>query len=198
MNKTRVLALMGSPRKKKNTDKALGYLLEGMNDDFAITKIDLIDFKIGHCTGCDYCGHKDGCVQRDDMIKLYDAFDNNDIFILAAPLYFNSLNGLTKNIIDRCQKYWSLKYSLGQDYKRYENRRGIFISVGGAPYTHDQFQGTLPIMDFFFKAINANYIGNYFISNTDKVSMDNRENIKTELKEIGKNIININEFNIHR
>src|SRR5690625_2633354 len=98
MNKTRVLALMGSLRKKKNTDKALGYLLEGMNDDFAITKIDLIDFKIGHCTGCDYCGHKDGCVQRDDMIKLYDAFDNNDIFILAAPLYFNSLNGLTKNI----------------------------------------------------------------------------------------------------
>lgn len=199
MNKKRVLALMGSPRKNKNTNTILDYILAGMdNDDFIITKINLGDLNIGYCTGCDYCGHKANCVQKDDMDKLYNAFDNNDLIILSAPLYFNSVNGLTKNMIDRCQKYWSLKYSLGQDYKRYEDRRGIFISVGGAPFTHDQFQGTLPVIDFFFKAINAKYIGSYFVSNTDKISINNRDDIKNELYNIGKNIINVDEFYIHK
>lgn len=177
MNKTRVLALMGSPRKNKNTNEALEYLLKGMdNEDFIISKMNLGDMDIGYCTGCDYCGHREGCLQKDHMNKIYDAFDNNHIIILAAPLYFNSVNGLTKNVIDRCQKYWSLKYSHGQNYKRNEDRRGIFISVGGAPYSHDQFQGTIPVIDFFFKAINAKHIGNYFISNTDKISVKNRVN----------------------
>lgn len=199
MNKTKVLALMGSPRKSKNTNLALDYLLDGIDEnDYIVEKINLTDLEIGYCTGCDYCGHKDGCVQKDDMNKIYDKFDSSDIIILAAPLYFNSVNGLVKNMIDRCQRYWSLKYSLGQDYKRHEDRRGVFISVGGAPYTHDQFHGTLPVMDYFFKAINAKYIGSYFISNTDVTPINKREDIKAELCTIGKDIMNMDEFNIHR
>lgn len=195
----KVLALMGSPRKRKNTDNLLEYLLDGMRENnYEINKVYLTDKKINPCTGCDYCGKVEACVSKDDMESIYEGFDSSDIIILASPIYFNSVNGLTKNMIDRCQKYWSLKYSLGQDYKRNVERIGVFLATGGAPFAHDQFNGSIPVMDYFFRSINAKYKGNYFISNTDHEPVDKRLDAKEELHEIGKNIWNIRDFYLHR
>lgn len=195
----KVLALMGSPRKNKNTDILLDYLLKGISIlDYEINKIYLKDLDIHSCTGCDHCGRTSDCVFKDGMNEIYDGFDNSDIVIFAAPIYFNSINGISKNVVDRCQRYWSIKYTLGQDYKRNKGRKGIFLSVGGAHYAHKQFDGTLPIMDLFFKSINVNYLGNYFISNTDKFSLENSKDIEKELFEIGKNIETIQNFYLHR
>lgn len=195
----KVLALMGSPRKNKNTNKLLDFLLEGIGElNYEIDKVYLRDLEIQSCTGCDHCGRVGDCVFKDGMDHIYTGFDNSDIIIFAAPLYFNSINGMAKNVVDRCQKYWSIKYSLGQNYKRNEDRKGIFLSVGGAPHTHDQFNGTIPVMDFFFKAINADYIGNYFVSNTDKFSIEERIDVINEIKEIGKNINTQKNFYLHR
>lgn len=195
----KILAIMGSPRKNKNTNIALDYLLEGIDEDkFLIEKIYLRDLTINHCTGCDYCGKQPNCTINDDMNKLYNGFDTSDIIILAAPLYFNSLNGLTKNMIDRCQRYWSLKYSLKEKYKNTEDRIGIFLSVGGAKFSYNQFSGTLPVMDFFFKSVNAYYKGNYFISNTDNISVEDRKEVKEELNNIGKEILIKKDFYLQR
>ncbi|MBU5438203.1 flavodoxin family protein [Tissierella sp. MSJ-40] len=195
----KVLALMGSPRKNKNTDILLDYLLQNIEDtEYEINKVYLGDMKINHCTGCNYCGSKGQCVFKDDMISIYEGFDSSDIVILAAPLYFNSINGLAKNMIDRCQKYWSIKYQLGQEYKRNVERVGLFLSVGGAEYSHNQFNGAIPIIDFFFKAINVKYKGNYFVSNTDNRPINKRLDVREELKEIGKNIWTIEDFYLHR
>lgn len=195
----KVLALMGSPRKNKFTDNLLDYLLNGMKDlNYDIKKLYLRDLKINHCTGCDNCGRTSNCVFNDDMQDIYDGFDNSDIIIFAAPIYFNSVNGLSKNVIDRCQRYWSIKYTLGQEYKRNFDRKGIFISVGGAPFSHNQFDGTIPVMDFFFKAINADYVGNFFLSNTDRINLENMSEIENELFKIGKDIDNIKNFYLHK
>lgn len=195
----KVLALMGSPRKGKNTDTLLEYLLDGLNkEEYYVEKINLIDKKINFCTGCDYCGHVEACVNKDDMYYIYEGFDTSDIIILAAPIYFNSINGLTKNMVDRCQRYWSLKYSIGKKYKNTEDRIGIFLAVGGAPFTFEQFNGSIPVIDFFFKSINATYKGNYFVSNTDNMPIDKRLDIRDELMAIGKDIINIKDFYIQR
>lgn len=195
----KVLALMGSPRKGKNTDELLDYLLAGIQESsYEINKVYLIDKKINPCTGCDYCGKVEGCVSKDDMNSIYEGFDESDIIILAAPIYFNSVNGLTKNMIDRCQKYWSLKYSIGKKYKQTEDRVGVFLATGGAPFMYDQFNGAIPVMDYFFRSINAKYKGNYFISNTDDNPVDKRLDVKDELYKIGKSIWNIKDFYLHR
>lgn len=195
----KVLGLMGSPRRSKNTNKALDLILDNMDkNEFEVKKIYLGDLNINHCTGCDYCGHKEGCTHKDDMDILYEEFDNTDILIFAAPIYFNSFNGLTKNIIDRCQKYWSLKYSHGKNYKRNQDRKGICLCVGGAPFTFDQFQGITPVTDLFFKSLNVEHIGNYFISNTDKKPLASNDLIKEELKAIGQSFKELNKFHIQR
>lgn len=195
----KVLALMGSPRKGKNTDKLLEYFLDGVRENnYEIDKIYLADMKISPCTGCDYCGKVEACASKDDMNSIYEGFDHSDIIILAAPIYFNSVNGLTKNMIDRCQKYWSLKYSIGKKYKDTEDRIGVFLATGGAPFMNDQFNGAIPVIDYFFKAINAKYKGNYLISSTDDDPVDKRLDVKDELYKIGKSIWNIKDFYIHR
>ncbi len=195
----KILALMASPRKEKNTDKLLDYLLDGIKDeDYKINKIYLKDKKINPCTGCDYCGKAGLCVIDDYMDEIYKEFDSSDIIILAAPVYFNSVNAMAKNMIDRCQKYWSLKYSLNQEYKRGQDRIGIFLSTGGAPFALDQFTGSRFVMEYFFKAINAEYKGNYLVANTDDQPIENRLDVKKELYDIGKNISNIEDFYLQR
>lgn len=195
----KILALMGSPRINKNTNKILDLMLKGAEDKgHEINKIYISKENISHCTGCNYCAKKGDCIIKDDMVKIYEYIDNSHIFILAAPLYFNSINGITKNLIDRCQRYWSIKYQLGKDYKRALKRTGFFLSVGGAKYSHDHFSATIPIMDLFFKAINAEYKGNYFISGTDDTPIFERKDIEEELYEIGYNIDEIKSFNIQK
>lgn len=195
----KVLALMGSPRKGKNTDTLLDYLLDGIKEnDVEIKKIYIKDKEIKDCTGCDYCGKSGTCVKGDSMDDIYSEFDNSDVIILAAPIYFNSVNSITKTMIDRCQVYWSLKYSLNKKYKESQDRIGIFLSTGGAPLAQDQFNGSLYVTDYFFRAINAEYNKNYFVSNTDNKPIADREDVKDELYELGKNIFNKKDFYLHR
>src|SRR5690606_38156007 len=126
----KILALMGRSRINKNTNILLDLVLKGAEEKgHDINKIYISRENISTCTGCNYCGTKGECIIKDDMIKIYDYIDNSDIFILASPLYFNTVNGITKNLIDRCQKYWSIKYQLGKDYKRHFKRVGIFLAV---------------------------------------------------------------------
>ncbi len=195
----KILALMGSPRKGNNADILLDCLLKGAKEaKLDIKKINIVDQKISPCMGCGYCETKGECIIKDDMREIYKEFDSRDIFILSAPVYFNSLNSQTKAVIDRCQKYWAIKYALGKSYRRTKDRIGIFLSVGGAPYSHNHFNATIPIMDLFFKAINADYLGNYFVSNTDTFPIEERKDIQEELFQIGKNITTIKNFYLHR
>ena len=195
----KVLAIMGSPRKNMNTDKLLDVFLNNLNKElFTIEKVYLKNLDIRHCTGCEYCNKTGNCAKKDDMSELYETIDSSQVIIVAAPVYFNSVNGLTKNMIDRCQRYWALKYELGQEYKRNEDRKGIFLSVGGAPFTYDQFDGSIAVMDFFFRAVNAKYKGNVFISDTDKISIDNRDHLQDLFKSVEFDINNNKDFYLHR
>jgi multimeric flavodoxin WrbA len=195
----KVLALMGSPRKKKNTDIMIDSILKGIDArGYEINKIHIVNKNISPCTGCNYCGSKGECVIKDDMVEIYNHFDNSDIVILAAPLYFNTVNSLTKSVIDRCQKYWSMKYQLGQNYKRNVERIGVFLAVGGADYSHQQFSATIPTINLFFKSINVEYKGNYFVSETDRLPLWEREDVLRELYEIGYNIDKVKNFYLHR
>lgn len=195
----KILAIMGSPRINKNTDKMIDYILSGVDkDNYEIKKIYLSKLEIKHCTGCDYCSLEKKCVINDHMQEVYREIDSSHIFILGSPVYFNSVTGLAKNMIDRCQKYWSLKYSHGDQYKRGMDRRGIFLSSGGASYSPDQFLYCIPVMDYFFRAINVDYLGNFFLSDTDNLQVDEREDVIENLIYIGKNIDNISPFTIQK
>lgn len=194
-----LLAIMGSQRKLKNTNAALDAFLEGVDtSQFKVKKVYLKDMNIGNCIQCDHCWRTGECIIKDDMQEMYRLLDESDYIVLASPVYFNSVNGMSKAMIDRCQRYYGIKYGYGREKVEIKNKIGIYIAAGGARYTMDQFLGSRLVVDHFFLVLNAKYYGNYFASETDDFPVEGREDVKAELRELGRSLPNLKKFQIQR
>ncbi|OHW62844.1 iron-sulfur flavoprotein [Andreesenia angusta] len=168
----KVIALMASPNKGKNTDTLVDKFLEGISDSgekVEIKKYVIRDMNIGFCIGCNYCEKTGNCFQDDDMNELYEAFDSSDGIILGSPIYFGGITTYGKLMIDRCQIYWSSKYVLGESsIDRGKKRFGAFISTVGAPEKYSNFTGSQQVASVFFKSINTEQNQAIYVANTDE------------------------------
>ena len=104
----KVLVLSGSPRKGGNSDTLCDRFVEGAREaGCEVEKIFVRDRKINYCTGCGKCfnGNKP-CPQKDDMAILLDVMIAADVIVMATPVYFYTMNGQMKTLIDRtCARY---------------------------------------------------------------------------------------------
>lgn len=100
----KILVLNGSPRKNGNTAALIDNFVRGAQESGnTVTRVDLQSIKYSPCIGC-LKGGKDPespCVQKDDMDKVYPAYKDADVIILASPLYYWSFSAQLKGAIDR-------------------------------------------------------------------------------------------------
>jgi multimeric flavodoxin WrbA len=103
----KVLVLSASPRKGGNSDLLCDQFMLGARDAGNQTeKIFLKDKEIGHCTGCGSCYTSHKCVQKDDMAEVLEKMIAADAIVMATPVYFYTMNGQMKTLIDRtCPRY---------------------------------------------------------------------------------------------
>jgi multimeric flavodoxin WrbA len=156
----RILGIAGSPRTNGNTSLLLDEALKGAKEAGAITnKIIVCNRDIDPCLGCGDC-HKTGeCWQEDGMDRIYNLTTSSLGIILAAPIYFNSLNAQTKALIDRHECIWSRKTIFEEDVTDPESRharRGLFLSTASAD-DHRVFDGALRVMDIFYDVLDIKY-----------------------------------------
>jgi multimeric flavodoxin WrbA len=104
----RIIGICGSPKSERSSsrfllEQALEAASEVLSDDDATVLLNIRDFNILHCTGCDSCVRKKPCPQsaNDDMPKLEEELEDADGIIIAAPSYFTSIPGILKDFIDR-------------------------------------------------------------------------------------------------
>lgn len=64
-------------------------------------KIALSEHEIHFCLGCGYCAKAGVCVQKDDMAEIMIKMMAADVIVLATPVYFYSIPGQLKTMIDR-------------------------------------------------------------------------------------------------
>lgn len=156
----RILGIAGSPRLNGNTALLLEEALKGAKEAGATTnKIILCNRDIYPCFACESCRKTGECDIDDGMDKLYNLSLSSHGIILAAPIYFNSLNAQTKAFIDRFQCIWARKEILKQevtDPKTRDARRGLFLSTAAAD-DHRVFDGALRVMDLFFDVLDIKY-----------------------------------------
>lgn len=102
-----VLILSASPRKGGNSDLLCDQFMLGAKEaGHHAEKIFLADKKIGYCTGCGSCFSSHRCVQQDDMAEILAKMIAADVIVMATPVYFYSMNGQMKTLIDRtCPRY---------------------------------------------------------------------------------------------
>lgn len=100
----KVLGVVGSPRKKGNTDILIDEALKGAETaGLKFEKIFLNDLEIKPCQAecSDYCKKRGYCKINDDMVPLYDKLFESDIIILATPVYWYGPSAQLKTFIDR-------------------------------------------------------------------------------------------------
>jgi len=163
----KVLGVNGSPRIGGNTDILLDKVLEGAETRGADTeKVILNELKFSPCQECEGLKDDGECVIHDDMRELYAKIKEADALVLASPIFFGSLSGQTKMMIDRFQCAWRLKYMLNKE-TGYKNKKAVFISVEGSD-RKDFFENARAIARNFFATVNADYKGELFCSGVDE------------------------------
>ena len=98
----RVLIISASPRKGGNSDILCDRFMQGAEEaGNTVEKVSLRDLKIGYCMACYGCRGTKKCVQKDDMEELLSRMIEADVLVLATPVYFYSMDGQLKTMIDR-------------------------------------------------------------------------------------------------
>ncbi|MBI9045223.1 MAG: NAD(P)H-dependent oxidoreductase [Anaerolineaceae bacterium] len=98
----RVVAVNGSPR-KTSTHKVLMELADLLEaQQIQVTILDLADFQIGGCIGCELCIRKTSqCFQKDNAQEILTQMQSADGIILASPVYVMNITGRLKSLIDK-------------------------------------------------------------------------------------------------
>jgi len=106
MNK-KVLILSSSPRKGGNSNLLCEQFILGAQEaGHHAEKISFSDKKINYCIGCGTCFGKGRCSQKDDMAELLEKMIAADVIVMATPVYFYTMCGQMKTLIDRtCARY---------------------------------------------------------------------------------------------
>ncbi|CUO83919.1 flavodoxin family protein [Clostridium disporicum] len=98
----KVLILSSSPRKGGNSDLLCDEFMKGAQESGNyVEKIFIAQKNINYCRGCGVCNSIHKCVQNDDMAEILDKMVSADVIVLATPVYFYSMDGQLKTLIDR-------------------------------------------------------------------------------------------------
>lgn len=99
-----VLILSSSPRRGGNSDTLCDEFMQGaIESGHRVEKVFLRDKTIHPCTGCGVCSqYKKPCPQKDDAAEIIGKMLAADVIVMATPVYFYTVCGQMKTLIDRC------------------------------------------------------------------------------------------------
>lgn len=175
-----VLVLSASPRTGGNSDLLCDSFIQGaMEAGYQTEKVRIQQKNINSCLGCEVCKSNGGtCIHKDDMQEILNKMIEKDIIVLATPIYFYSMDGQLKTLIDRT-------------YARFAEMRGksfYFIVTGSAPdksYMETAVAGLQGFVDCVPEAKTNGII--YGVGTSEKGDVKNTKAIE-EAYNMGKQI----------
>jgi len=147
-----ILAIAASARRKGNSDTLLERALEPMRQAGCSVQIIIPrELSITPCRACNGCWQTGRCVVQDEMQHLYAKFCQADHVVVASPIYFTSLPGHFKILIDRFQCFWVRTFRLGEPPQ--PRRTGMFLCVGAMDRDR-YFKGCLTTVKTWMAVLN--------------------------------------------
>lgn len=163
----RILTLLGSPRKRGNTNAVLHrFEARAVEQGHTVTRIDVIDYTVAGCLGCDACQGDltgFGCVQADDAENILEQIRAADLTVYAAPVYCWSVPAQLKAVIDR--HYCTVKWEAGEVVARLlaGKRAALLLTCGDNAATNVDL--TLPMFQREMDYIGMTIAGMYALDN---------------------------------
>jgi arsenate reductase (thioredoxin) len=185
-----VLGIMGSPRKKGNTDFLLSsFMNEAGKYGVRTETIEIGKKKINPCIECGVCEKKGFCSIDDEMNEVYPLLREADIIVLATPIFFYNTPAQTKALIDRSQTLWSRKYSLNLVDPGRKNRRGFLLAVGATKGVN-LFEGMKLTAKYFFDAAGAGFEGSLTYKKIEhRGDIETHPTVADDIRESAGNIL---------
>ena len=156
MDKPKIIAIYGSPRRKGNTATLLKKAVEGARDAGAeVEEIVLRDLKMSPCLEIYGCKNAGECRLKDDFQTTRDQILAAQGLMLASPVFFYTVSAHTKILMDRFQSLWVKKYWVDQSPLKAppDQRKALFIAVG-ATKGKKLFDGMLLSLKYFLDVID--------------------------------------------
>ncbi len=102
----KILFLCGSPRAKGNTATVVNWAAEGARQAGATVEVadaSRLNYAVKGCVACMRCQNSPhfGCTIDDDASRLLLRVPEQDVFVLATPVYFMGFSAQLKLVIDR-------------------------------------------------------------------------------------------------
>lgn len=131
MNKISAVVIFSSPHKNGNTAKILNAYLEKITFPLDIKFFDAYKLSPSPCIDCGYCKKQEKCA-FDDLDALYSAIENCELLIIASPIYNMSFPSPMKAVLDRFQRYFNARFSLGLKPAVKKHRKAVLLASAGS------------------------------------------------------------------
>ena len=146
-----VIGIAGSARKKGNSATLMRAILKGAVLAGADTKevyLNRLVFK--GCQGCERCTSNGKCILNDDLTPILDELKKAEGWVLASPIYYDSVTGQMKTFFDRCRTFTKDPKTQERKPQLEGKRKGVVI------VTYEDH----PRKDYYHEAEKlANYLG---------------------------------------
>lgn len=165
----RIVGIVGSPRRRMNTDTLVCEALEGAASLGAHTEVFYPNqMDIRPCQACRKHPAPNHCFFFDDMQRIYEALENADGILVGSPIYYGTVSAQLKRVIDRANCLTWIEHDADGNAvftPRLEKvKKGGIILVSDV--TEDPSAALLPIRLFFHDA-RVESVGELFIPHAD-------------------------------
>jgi multimeric flavodoxin WrbA len=173
----KILAVNASPRgKNSNTRQLVHAALLGAAEAGADTEyLDICEYDIRYCTGCQICYQTGECPIQDDYAEILAKVQTADGLILGSPVYINAITAQLKTFLDRTADLIHCQAFTG--------KYGIAITTGGGGGTDE----VIAYLGSTLQVLGANMCGG-----VEAVVADGQkrfEEQKTVAAHAGKNLV---------
>ncbi len=120
---SRIAVIRTSPHKNGNTNLLVDKFIEGTKESGnEVVDVNLNNYRLNYCMGCygtdnpSACTVTGKCWQADDANTICDIIRECDALVFATPIYFYSVSGQMKVLLDRSLQLYGASYKFKDIY----------------------------------------------------------------------------------
>ena len=131
--KKNVLIISSSPRKGGNSETLAASFARGAQEaGHQVETVYLREKQLDFCRGCFACLKIGRCVINDDAVEIAARMHDADVLVFATPVYYYSVSGQLKTMLDRANPLYDTDYAFTKAY----------LLATAAEDTPETFEGT--------------------------------------------------------
>ena len=111
-----VVVISSSLRVNSNSEILAKELVKGAKRNSNVELINLKDYEIQYCKGCLACQNTGRCVIDDGVKDIIDKVKNADVIVFTTPIYYYSISGQLKTLLDRLNPLYVSDYKFREIY----------------------------------------------------------------------------------